>query len=154
MKRILSLVFALAITMMTTVSAFADGIGTVDYEKLIRSYNKAQLFTDDSKIKEQELEKMRAEFVKQLREAKTSQANNPVALDQLEKDLQEKLSAKINETRDWMASKSRELETAMMNAIETTAQKKNLNVVIAKQTVFVGGTDITNDVLTILNSTK
>ena len=152
MKRALSVLMALAVAMLTTVAAYAENIGTVDYEKLIRAYNKAQLFSDDSKIKEQELEKMRAEFVKQLREAKTAQGNNPVALDQMEKDLQGKLNTKLNETRDWMASKSKELETEMMHAIESVSQKKGLTMVIAKQTVFVGGTDITNDVLGILNA--
>lgn len=136
----------------TALVTYAEAIGVVDYEKLIRSYNKAQTFNDDREIREQELEKMRAEFVKQLREAKTSQSNNPVAVDQLEKQLQDKMNAKVSETRDWMTSKSNELEKEMNSAISTVATARKLDLVIAKQTVLHGGTDITNDVLAKLNT--
>ena len=151
MKRVMSLALALSAVVGMASQAFAE-IGTVDYEKLIRSYNKAQLFNDDRQIREQELEKMRAEYVKQLREAKTSKPNNPVAVEQLEKKLEGQLTTRLNETRDWMATKYKELETEMNGAIESIAKSKNLDLVLAKQTVLVGGVDITNDVLSRLNA--
>jgi len=144
----------LAAVMMvsTAMAAYAEVIGVVDYEKLIRSYNKAQSFNDDREIREQELEKMRAEFVKQLREAKTAQSGNPVAVDQLEKKLQDQLNAKINETRDWMSTKANEIEKEMNASISSVATAKKLDLVITKQFVLHGGTDITNDVLAKLNT--
>lgn len=148
MKRFLALLVALVIF---TGNAFADQIGTVDYDKLIRTYNKAMTFSDDSKIKQQNIEKMRAEFVKQLREAKTSQSNNPVAYEQLEKDLQKKLDTEVNSFRDWYAARSTELDKELTTAIESVAKQKKLDVVVAKQFVLMGGQDITNDVLSVLN---
>jgi Skp family chaperone for outer membrane proteins len=154
MKRLLTLVLSLLIIAGSGFGAAqaADTIGTVDYDKLVRSYNKAQLFSDDMKSKEADLEKMRAEFVKQVREAKTKQPNNPVAVDQLQKSLEDKLSAKLNEYRSQQESQAKALEEEMNNAIESAARSKNLSVILAKQTVFVGGTDITNDVLSRLNA--
>ncbi|HEY9745152.1 MAG TPA: OmpH family outer membrane protein [Oculatellaceae cyanobacterium] len=153
MKRFLTLAVSMLVAVFGALQAYAaDSIGTVDYDKLLRSYNKAQLFSDDMKIKEQDLEKMRAEFVKQIREAKTKQPNNPVAVEQLQKTLEEKLNTKLNEYRNFQEAQAKALENEMNTAIETVARSKNLSVILAKQTVFVGGTDITNEVLARLNA--
>lgn len=154
MRRILTIVLSVLVIGLGSLRAAqaADTIGTIDYEKLIRSYNKAQMFNDDMKAKEADLEKMQAEFVKQIREAKSKQPNNPVAVDQLQKSLEDKLAAKVNEYRDTQAAKAKSLETSMTTTIEEVARSKNLSVIIAKQSVFVGGTDITNEVLSKLNA--
>ena len=156
MKRFLTLAALTATVVFSPLQGAdaADSIGMVDTEKLMRSYNKAQLFSDDLKIKEQDFEKMRAEFVKQIREAKTRQPNNPVAVEQLEKSLQEKLNTRLNEYRSFQEAQSRALETEMNTAIENVARSRNLSVILAKQAVFVGGIDITNDVLSRLNAAK
>ncbi len=155
MKRLITLILSLLVVAVTGMKAFAaDTIGTVDYDKLVRSYNKAQSFSDDMKSKEAELEKMRADYVKQIREAKTKQPNNPVAVDQLQKGLEDKLQTQLNQYRSYQESQAKTLETEMTNAIEGVAKSKNLSVILAKQTVFVGGLDITNDVLSRLNSIK
>ncbi len=154
MKRLLTIALSVLVLGLGGFRAAqaADSIGTVDYDKLIRSYNKAQIFSDDTKAKEADIEKMKAEFGKQLREAKSKQPNNPVAVDQLQKSLEDKLVAKINEYRDAQESQAKSLETAMNNAIETVAHSKSLSVILSKQAVVVGGTDITNEVLTKLNA--
>jgi outer membrane protein len=154
MKRLLTIVLSVLVLGLGGLRAAqaADTIGTVDYDKLVRSYNKAQIFNDDMKAKEADLEKMRAEFVKQIREAKTKQPNNPVAVDQLQKSLEDKLAVKVNEYRDSQEAQAKSLENAMNTAIETVAHSKNLSVILAKQTVLVGGTDITNEVLSKLNA--
>lgn len=154
MKRLLTIVLSVLVLGLGGLRAAqaADTIGTVDYDKLVRSYNKAQIFNDDMKAKEADLEKMRAEFVKQIREAKTKQPNNPVAVDQLQKSLEDKLAVKVNEYRDSQEAQAKSLENAMNTAIETVAHSKNLSVILAKQTVLVGGTDITNEVLAKLNA--
>lgn len=155
MKRFATVALSALLLTAGNLSAFAaDTIGTVDYDKLVRSYNKAQIFSDDMKAKEADLEKTRAEYVKQIREAKTKQPNNPVAVDQLQKSLEDKLNSKVNEYRNAQENQAKILETEMNNAIESAAKSKSLSVILAKQTVFVGGTDITNDVLSRLNSSS
>lgn len=154
MKRLLTLAMSVLVILFGTMRAAhaADTIGTVDTDKLMRSYNKAQLFSDDMKIKEQDIEKMRAEFIKQIREAKTKQPNNPVAVEQLQKGLEDKLNTKLNEYRSFQEAQSKALENEMNTAIENVAKSKNLSVILQKQAVFVGGSDITNDVLARLNA--
>ena len=152
-SKLLSAGLAVVAAATFAANAFAETIGTVDFEKLMASYNKAQAFQDDMKIRERELEKLRAEYAKQLRETKTGQPNNPVALDQMEKDLQGKFAVKMNESRDWMMAKTKEIDTEVNNAITTVAATRKLDLVVAKQFVFHGGTDITNDVLSKLNTT-
>jgi Skp family chaperone for outer membrane proteins len=153
MKRFAAVAFSALMLTVGSLHAFAaDSIGTVDYDKLVRSYNKAQIFSDDMKAKEAALEQMRAEYVKQIREAKVKQPNNPVAVDQLQKSLEDKLNAKVQEYRAAQDNQAQSLETEMNTAIEAAAKNKNLSVILAKQTVFVGGTDITNDVLSRLNA--
>jgi len=154
MKRLLTLVLSVVLIALGGFRAAhaADTIGTVDYDKLVRSYNKAQTFSDDMKSKEADLEKMRADYVKQIREAKTKQPNNPVAVEQMQKSLEDKLNAKVDEYRNQQDAQAKALENEMNSAIENVARNKSLSVILAKQTVFVGGTDITNDVLSRLNA--
>lgn len=153
MKRFATVALSALLLTAGSLRAFAaDTIGTVDYDKLVRSYHKAQLFNDDMKAQEAELEKTQAEYVKQIRETKTNQPNNPVAVDQLEKTLRGKLEAQVNEYRSRQESQAKALENEMNTAIQNVAHSKGLSVILAKQTVFLGGADITNDVLSRLNA--
>lgn len=130
----------------------ADTIGLVDYDKLVSAFHKAQIFKDDTEAKEAELEKMKADYAKQIREAKVKQPNNPVAVDQLQKSLKERFEVKLNEYRNVQESQARALENEVTTTIENIAKSKNLSVVVDKRVVLLGGTDITNDVLSRLNA--
>ena len=153
MKRVATLALsALILTAGAARALAADTIGTVDYDRLVRSYNKAQAFSDDMKTKEAELEKTRADYVKQIRDTKTKSPNNPVAVDQLQKKLEDQLNAKVETFRTQQEGQAKLIEAEMNSAIEGAAKAKSLSVVLAKQTVFVGGTDITTDVLSRLNA--
>jgi outer membrane protein len=143
---------ALTIVSVTSVAAYADSIGIVDIDKVIGGYNKAQSVMADIKVKEAELRKMQAEFVKQMEESKKNNPKNPVANEQLEKDLNNKLNARLTEYRDWTANKQKEIDTDLETTIKDIAKGKNIDVVLSKQAVFQGGTDITNDILVKLNS--
>ncbi len=130
----------------------ADTIGTVDYDKLLSSYSRYQTFTDDMKSKDADLQKMRADFVKQINEVKTKQPNNPVAVDQLEKTLNDRFTAKVQEYQSAQDGQVSSLQSDLNGAIDTVAKSKGLTVILAKQMVLVGGTDVTTDVLSKLNS--
>lgn len=153
MKRFMSLILALVVVAGTGLASFAaDTIGTIDHEKLIRSYHKAQLFSEDMKSREVDLEKMKAEFLKQIREAKAKNQNNPLQVEQLQKSLEEKFQVKVNELRTFQESQAQVLESEVTNAINTVAKSRNLSVILSKNTVLSGGVDITNEVLSRLNA--
>lgn len=133
-------------------TAFADTIGLIDLDKVVAGYNKAQSVMADIKVKEAELRKMQADFVKQLEENKKNNPKNPIANEQMEKDLSTKLNAKLSEYRDWTATKQKEIDRDLETTIKDVAKSKNIDVVLSKQAVFQGGLDITNDVLGKLNT--
>lgn len=156
MKRFQQTAIALStlavLTIGSSINAFADSIGLVDLDKIVTGYNKAQSVMADIKVKEAELRKMQADYVKQLEESRKNNPKNPVANDQLEKDLNVKLNAKLTEYRDWTVNKQKEIDTDLETTIKEVAKGKNVDVVLSKQAVFQGGTDITNDVLSRLNT--
>jgi outer membrane protein len=155
MKLNRSLMAALAAIVSVGTVAVAQAqaaIGTVDLDKVISGYNKAQSVMADIKVKEAELRKLQADYVKQLEEARKANAKNPVTIEQLEKDLNGRLNAKLNEYRDWSSSKQKEIDRDLQTSIKEVAKTKNIDVVLSKDAVFQGGTDITNDVLGRLNT--
>lgn len=145
---------AVAVLACSSLSAFADSIGIVDLEKIISGYGKAQSVMADIKVKEAELRKMQADFVKQLEDSRKNAPKNPLANDQMEKDLNTKLNAKLTEYRDWTTNKQKEIDNDLENTIRAVSKQKNLDVVLSKQAVFQGGIDITNDVLSRLNASN
>jgi len=127
------------------------GIGIIDLDKVVGNYGKAQSVMADIKVREADLRKTQADYLKQLEDTRKTQAKNPVSSDQLEKDLNNKLSIKLNEYRDWSTAKQKEIDTDLQTTIKAVAQAKGLDVVLSKDAVFQGGADITSEVLSRLN---
>jgi Skp family chaperone for outer membrane proteins len=146
-----ALLAALLATVLTPVASFAEVIGVVDLDKIMSNYAKAQGVMADIKVREAELRKLQADYAKQLEDARKTDAKSPVASSQLEKDLTGKLTAKVNEYRDWTATQQKSIDLALETSIRDAAKARNVEVVISKQAVFQGGVDITNDILTRLN---
>jgi outer membrane protein len=136
----------------SSLSHAVASIGYVDLEKVISDYGKAQTVMADIKVKEADLRKMQADFVKQLEVNRKANAKSPVSSDALEKELNEKLNAKLNEYRDWAATKQKEVDNDLKATIRDVAKAKNVDVVLTRQAVFEGGADLTNDVLSKLNT--
>ncbi|MEB3244855.1 MAG: OmpH family outer membrane protein [Vampirovibrionales bacterium] len=146
------LLSAMALASVCSLPAFAETIGYVDFDKVFNEYDKAQTVMADMKVKEADLRKVQADFVKQIEESKKTNTKNPVANTTLEKDLSEKLNARINEYRDWASSKQKEIEGDIRGAVTGSATKRGVDVVLTEQAVFQGGLDLTADVITKLNT--
>ncbi|MDH4379503.1 MAG: OmpH family outer membrane protein [Vampirovibrionales bacterium] len=134
-------------------TAFADAIGYVDFEKLMGEYDRAQSFMADAKVREAELRKLQADYVKQIEETRKNAPKNPVASNTLEKQLNDQLGVKVQEYRDWSTSQQKSIDDSLQAAVKDAAKTRQINVVLARQAVFEGGVDITSDVLTRLNTT-
>lgn len=155
MKRFIAtgLASVLAATMMCG-AAFADAIGYVDFEKLMGEYDQAQSFMADSKVREAELRKLQADYVKQIEEARKANPKNPVSANQLEKTLNDQLSVKVREYRDWSTSQQKSIDNSLQTAVKAAAAQKQVDVVLSSQAIFEGGTDLTNEVLARLNTAQ
>jgi len=145
------LVLGIVAAMTMQMAAFAETIGYVDFQKVLSNYEQAQLVMSDIKVKEAELRKMQAEFVKKIEESRKDQPKNPVGASQLEKDLNDQLNAKVREYRDWAETKQKEIDATLETAVKGAAQASKVNVVLTRQAIFEGGVDLTNDVLARLN---
>lgn len=135
-----------------SLAARADEVGTIDLEKVLRGYEAYQAFVADQKVREAELRKMQADFVKQLEESRKNDAKNPVATNQLEKNLNEQLQTKVTEYQKWVTSRQDSFETNLDQVIGSVAKSKGVDVVMGKQGIYYGGMDLTADVLRQLNT--
>ncbi len=156
MKKIYSIALALIASAVLTFSsmptAHADSIGYVDFDKIVNGYNKAVSVLSDIKVREAEIRKMQADFVKQVEMSHKNSPKNPVSANQLEKELNQKLQAKVQEYRDWATIQQKSIDQALENTIKEVAQAKSIDVVLTRNAVFNGGTDLTNEVLAKLNA--
>jgi Skp family chaperone for outer membrane proteins len=155
MKRLMAATVGTVLTASLLVgSAFADNIGYVNFEKLMSEYDQAQGFLADTKVREAELRKLQADYVKQIEEARKQNPKNPVAANQLEKNLNDQLTVKVREYRDWSTTQQKAIDNTLQAAVKQSAAQKQVDVVLSSQAIFDGGTDLTSDVLARLNTAQ
>lgn len=130
----------------THALAQQSSIGTVDLNKVIASYKKAQDVEADLKVKEAEIQKFIAEAQKQLKDATT-----PVERNNLEQQLSQEFKTKQEAYRKTQIAQSQEILDEVLAAITQISSSKGLSPVLTKNTVLVGGVDITEDVISKLN---
>ena len=131
-------------------SAFADTIGYIDSQKVLKQYNKAiaaqsdivksqKDFQDLVTAKEQELEKARAS------------SKNEEELSQLKDQLESSLQPKKDELLALNQKLSTEIENDIVEATKKIARQLRIDVVVDKQVVILGGMDLTSLVISSLN---
>lgn len=144
-----SLLLGLALVGIMFVSPMqtnAQSIGTVDADKIIGNYSKAQDVEAELKVKEAEIQKFIAEAQRQIKNATT-----PVEKSNLEKQLSEEFRDKQTEYRKMQLDESQKINEDIIQAIKKIATEQSIDIVLAKGAVFIGGKDITDDVLKALN---
>jgi Skp family chaperone for outer membrane proteins len=140
--------FAMAATIgMSGLNAFAQQIGVVDLDKVVNNYSKAQDVSADLKVKEAELQKFLADAQKQLKDA-----TSPVEKKNLEDKLTQQFKSKSDEFKDAQIKQWKQIEDSIFSAIETVSKTNKLDVILVKSSVLLGGTDVTDQILTLLNS--
>jgi len=149
MKKInkLALVLAtLAIVGGFSAKSQAAETAVVDLDRIRENYTVAQDLTADMKVKEDELQSFIENAQKQIQAAKT----------EVEKrNLEEKLAAQFNVKRMAYAKdqsdKWSKVEETVLKSITDIVNAKKYDLVLNKQVVIYGGTDITDEVLNKLN---
>jgi|GEM_PF-779358 len=121
-------------------------IGLIDREKLLSSYSKAEAAAADFKKAQDRVQKIMEDGQKQYDEAKN--AHKPPA--ELE-GLKRRLETTVDEEMKKLSAKAQALETQLESDVDTAvkaeAAARKIDVVMIKQAVFLGGTDITEGVL-------
>jgi Skp family chaperone for outer membrane proteins len=132
--------------------AMAEGIGVVNMDQVVGGYQKAQNLFADVKVREAEIRKMQADYARQLGLNRSASSKSPVNNNTLEQELNGKLNASVNEFKDWSTGQQKELDKNIDVAIRDVSKRRALGVVVTQQAVVLGGTDITSDVISELNS--
>ncbi len=140
---------ALLVSIILTGAAFADSVGVVDMQEISQKYSKAQDVANQVKDKEDELQKLRDSLATQL---KAGEKLSPVEKKNLEDKLNNQFAAKFKEYRDWTLAEEQVIKDDFDKAIKTVATNDKLDVVLPKQAVLQGGKDVTDEVISTLNS--
>ena len=152
---ILSAVFAgqaLAQGATTPAAAKSTTIGIVDRQKVITSFAKAQTAAEELKKAEDSVRGMLESSNKQFEDAKA--AKKPQAeLEALQKKLQVKIDEQYTAAQKRAQTLEAQLEKDIDKAIRDEAASHNLDTVLVKDSVLMGGVDITEGVVKRLPAT-
>lgn len=142
----IALLAAMALPAGAQQAAPKMSIGLIDREKLLSSYSKAEAAAADFKKAQDRVQKIMEDGQKQYDEAKN--AHKPPA--ELE-GLKRRLETTVDEEMKKLSAKAQALETQLESDVDTAvkaeAAARKIDVVMIKQAVFMGGTDITEGVL-------
>lgn len=144
-KMILSLA-VVSLVVGYSSEASAGGNAVVNLNKIRENYNTAQELTAELQIKEAELQRFIEESQRKIQKAKT-----PVEKKNLKEKLGQQFVVKRNAYAKDQSEKWNKVETDVINTIKAIAKSKKYAMVFSKQTVIVGGKDITEDVIKALN---
>lgn len=121
-------------------------IGIIDRDRVVANYPRAQSAAEELKRLEDKLQKTIEEANKGYEEAK--KATKPQAeLDAMQKRLQATIDDEGKRFQARVSGLEAELEGAVDGAIKGEAAARHVDVVMLKQAVLFGGTDITDGVL-------
>lgn len=128
-------------------------IGTVDRDKVVQHYSKAQQIVEDLKKGEEKIAKLVESANKQYEDAK--KANKPPAeLEALQKRLQTQIDEEVKKFQSQAVALDNQVMDEMDRAIKAEASTHGVNLVLMKQAVLLGGTDITEGVVKRLASSS
>lgn len=130
-----------------SLEAFAEEIGVVSINKIVSGYSKAQEVINDLKTKEAEVQKLIAAAKKNIQSAKTFTQRKSLE-EKYNRELQQKSKLYAeNNTKQWDI-----VQKNILDAVQIAADNKKITIVLKKDIVICGGTDLTGDVLAILNT--
>ena len=121
-------------------------VGLVDRDKVVTSYSKAQLAAEELKKSEEKVHKLIEDSNKQYEDAKNAH-KPPAELEGLQRRLQTQIDDEVKKVQSRAQGLESQLEGDIDAAIKTEAASRKVDVVILKQAVLVGGTDLTDGVV-------
>jgi len=146
MKKFLLLTMVAASTMFC-LSAKAEVVGIVDFDKVVDSYSRVQAVTDEISDKQAEIQKYMLD-----KEREYKKLSTPVERKNFEEVTAKELARRQEAFLRVKERKEAEIDTAIKNAIKSTAIANKIDTVVDSSVVFFGGIDITDKVVKALNS--
>lgn len=156
-QKLLSLITGCVLTVGLATSAsaqsaaVAQNVGVVDRDKVVTSYPKAKQAAEELKKSEESVHKLIETSNKKYEEAKTAR-KPPAELEGLQRRLQKQIDTEVRKVQARAQELEKQLENDIDAAIKTEATSRKVDVVILKQAVLLGGTDLTDGVIKRLNT--
>ncbi|HMP53803.1 MAG TPA: OmpH family outer membrane protein [Candidatus Melainabacteria bacterium] len=124
----------------------AQKIGVVELKTVLDKYPKVKELEENLKAEEDRLHKMIERSNKDFQVAKKNKKSD-AELKALQKELQGKIDQEVNNYQKKLLAKDKMLKDELFAAIKAEAKAKNLDTVLEKSVILVGGTDITDAVV-------
>lgn len=147
MKKIKLAVAMLLVSMFVSTSAFAQTIGVVNYKNVLMSYNYAKETIKMLDLKDTELQQYMLDKEKQFKSI-----SSPVERKSFEERVQREYKTKVDSLTKMRIQKEEEIYNNILTVVKRVSTQKKIDVVVDSSVILTGGTDITNDVISGLNS--
>jgi len=135
-------------TVLNLSPVFAEyTVGYTNYKKIEANYNYAKEIYKTLDAKTLEIQQY---VMNKDKEYKT--LDTPIAKKNFEEKTQKEYQEKADNLIKLKSQKEDEIYTNIMNAIKKVSDQKQLDLVLDYRVIFVGGTDISEDVIKELNS--
>lgn len=147
MKKFYSAILALICGIVFASEALATNIGYIDFKKVGLSYNYAKSVFKDLDSRSLELQQFIIDKDKQYKAI-----DSPIAKKNFEEKTQQEFTAKKEALEKMQMSKEEDIYNRIIAATKVVANQKKLDAVFDHTSIFVGGMDISDDVIKYLNS--
>ncbi len=148
MKRI-KLFALIALMGLLTAPAFAEGLGYINYEKVIANYDTAKSIAKELDAKGMELQQYLMDKEKEFKSIDT-----PVKKQAFKDRIANEYKAKEEAYIKYRVGKEKEVFTKIQNVAKIVMAEQKLDAVIDIKAVFCGGVDITDIVIERLKGIK
>ena len=148
MKRI-KLFALIALMGLLTAPAFAEGLGYINYEKVIANYDTAKSIAKELDAKGMELQQYLMDKEKEFKAIDT-----PVKKQAFKDRIANEYKAKEEAYIKYRVSKEKEIFSKIQNVAKIVMAEQKLDAVIDIKAVFCGGVDITDIVIERLKGIK
>lgn len=147
MKKMRFLITTLALMIIGSVVNAAETIGVANYKKIETEYNYAKQAYKQLDDKILELQQFVIDKDKQFKAIES-----PIQKKNFEEKTQKEYKAKEDAILKLKIDKQDQIYENILNATKVVAKQKGINMVVDYRVIFVGGTDISDDVIKYLNS--
>lgn len=147
MKKIKLLVTVLAMMVVSTAANASETIGVANYKKIETEYNYAKQVYKQLDDKILELQQFVIDKDKQFKAIES-----PIQKKNFEEKTQKEYKDKEDALLKLKITKQDQIYENILNATKAVAKQKGISMVVDYRVIFVGGTDLSDDIIKYLNS--
>ncbi len=150
MKKIVSILLALAFFGGVAFAADFSNIGFVDMQQVFRGYKETEKAQEQLRKEEESFKKAFEESQAKIEKAEKD-GKETEEIEKLKKELEKELEPKRTSLLKLNEELTIKLQSQILGAVEKVSKKVGIDLVIDKQVVITGGMDLTGMVLNELN---